>query len=255
MPSTPSRLRLAACWAVHFYTASGAVLALAALAATVRQQIPAAFACLYLAVVVDATDGTLARVAGVKRYIPHFDGAKLDDIVDYLTFVVVPLFLMLQVGLLDGWPGAAAAAGATLASAYRFCHADAKTPEHFFTGFPSYWNVLALYLYVLRPQPWVCATITAVLAVLVFAPLRFIYPSRTPWLRRSSVGLGLLWAVLVAAILARLPERPETLAVVSLLYPLYYTLASFWLDWRTRGITGLGPAVERAERKREEEPR
>ncbi|HZR84862.1 MAG TPA: CDP-diacylglycerol O-phosphatidyltransferase [Candidatus Binatia bacterium] len=230
--ATPAE-RVAA-WAVHVYTACGALTALAALVAAAGGRFAAAFGWLWLAVAIDATDGTFARAARVKQVLPHFDGAKLDDIVDYLTFVLVPIFVMLQAGILEGALGVVAATAATLASAYRFCHSAAKTADHFFTGFPSYWNIVALYLYVFEPAPAVSAALVLVLAALVLVPLRFIYPSRMPTLRRSSVGLGVVWAVLVGILVLRLESRPKTLAAVSLYYPLYYTLASFALDWESR---------------------
>lgn len=232
MRQPPSTARLIACWAVHFYTASGAVAAFAALHAIVVRDVRTAFWWLYVAVVIDASDGMLARLAEVKRHLPQFDGAKLDDIVDYLTFVLVPIVLMVEVGLLQGAFGIASACLALLASAYRFCHADAKTADHYFTGFPSYWNIVALYLYVFATPPVVCAALTFALAIAVFAPLRFLYPSRMTWLRASTVGLGLVWAVAVAAVLLSLPERATTLAAISLAYPAYYTLLSFYAQLR-----------------------
>jgi phosphatidylcholine synthase len=164
---TETVARRAAAWAVHLYTATGALTALAALIATTHGRISAAFGWLYLAVAIDASDGALARAARVKEVVPEFDGAKLDDIVDFLTFVLVPVFLMLQCGLLAGVPGALAASAAVLASAFRFCHASAKTADHFFTGFPSYWNVVALYLYVFDATPAASAALIAILAALV----------------------------------------------------------------------------------------
>jgi len=229
-----SRLRIAACWAVHVYTATGVVWAFAALHSISSGDVRWAFVWLYVAVVVDASDGVLARLAGVKQYLPQFDGAKLDDIVDYLTFVVVPVVLMVETGLLTGSVGLAAACAALLASAYRFCHAAAKTPDHYFTGFPSYWNVVALYLYVFAPGPVVGAALILFLAALVFAPLRFLYPSRMTWLRGLTVGLGIVWGIAVAAVLAQIPDRATSLAAASLAYPVYYTGLSFWLQWRGR---------------------
>lgn len=232
MTERPSPLRLVACWAVHAYTASGAVCAFAALHAVFARDVPVALWWLYVAVVVDASDGVLARLAQVKRYLPQFDGAKLDDIVDYLTFVVVPIVLLVEIGLLRGTLGMVAACSALLASAYRFCHADAKTADHYFTGFPSYWNVVALYFYVFETDPLWCALATLVLAALVFAPLRFLYPSRMSWMRATTVGLGIVWGFAVAAILLLLPERATGLALGSLAYPAYYTLLSFYAQWR-----------------------
>lgn len=232
MNEKASPLRLAACWAVHAYTASGVVAAFAALHSIFAGDVRTAFWWLYVAVAIDASDGVLARLADVKRHLPQFDGAKLDDIVDYLTFVVVPMVLMVETGMLHGRLGVASACLALLASAYRFCHADAKTADHYFTGFPSYWNIVALYLYVFEASPATSTAITFALAVLVFAPLRFLYPSRMAWMRASTVGLGLVWAVAVAAILLLLPERSTTLAAISLAYPAYYTLLSFYAQLR-----------------------
>jgi phosphatidylcholine synthase len=219
---------------VHLYTASGALTAFAALHAIAHGEIRRAFLWLWCAVAIDATDGTLARWADVKRHLPEFDGARLDDIVDYQTYVLVPIVLMIETGLLAGIAGQVAAIAALVASAYRFCHVDAKTPDHFFTGFPSYWNVLALYLYVYRlGAPW-NALVTLGLAILVFAPLRFVYPSRMAVLRVSTISLGAVWAAMTAWLVATIDAPPAGLAVISLLYPAYYAGLSFWLQWRDR---------------------
>jgi len=231
---THGTLRTAAAWSVHLLTATGAVTAFASLHAVFQGDVRAAFFWLYLAVCVDAVDGALARAARVKEVLPFFDGAKLDDVVDYMTFVLVPIVLLVETGLLVGPLGIGAACTALIASAYRFCHADAKTADHFFTGFPSYWNVVALYFYVFRLDAVACALATLALAGLVFAPLRFLYPSRMTWMRAPTVGLGILWGIAVALVLLRLPERAVGLATLSLAYPLYYTLLSFWVQWRGR---------------------
>jgi phosphatidylcholine synthase len=223
--------RRAAGWAVHLYTALGAVVSVFALLAAARGDAQEAFLWLSVGLVIDASDGALARLVGVKEVVPEYNGAELDDIVDYLNFVVVPIFLMLQLGLLEGTLGYVAAGSAVLASAYRFCHDDAKTPDHFFTGFPSYWNIVAFYVYLFDPGSAVAGVLTLFLAVLVFAPLRFVYPSRTLFLRPLTILLGLVWGALGLAILASLPEKATTLAAASLFYPIYYTLLSFYMQF------------------------
>ncbi len=226
----PLSSRRVAGFAVHAFTASGTVCAFLAALATHAGDTRAAFFWLAVAVAVDAVDGFLARLADVKSHVPEIDGARLDDIVDYMTFVLVPLFLLVRLGLLAGAPGLGAAILALLCSALRFVHTGAKTPDHLFTGFPSYWNVIALYAYVFAFTPGTTALLVAVLALLVLAPLRFIYPSRTVRLRGWSVALGLVWAGLLLAVIAALPGRAVGLATLSLGYPLYYVAASLWLD-------------------------
>ncbi len=113
------------------------------------------------ATVVDATDGVLARAADVERLTPGLDGARLDDIVDYVTFVFLPMLVVYRSGLVGGVPGFLTVSIVLLSSAYGFAFSDAKTGDHFFTGFPSYWNIVALYLYAAqlpRAFNWRCSS-------------------------------------------------------------------------------------------------
>ena len=128
----------------------------------------------------------------MKERTPQFNGARLDDIVDYLTFVFVPVFILRHDGLLPaGAVGLAVAAAVLLSSAYGFSREDAKTPDHFFTGFPSYWNIVAVYMVAIQLSPLVNAAILCGLVALVFVPIGYIYPSRTPRWQAATVALGL----------------------------------------------------------------
>ena len=139
---------------MHAYTASGTVLALLAVVAAVDGHPVRALWILLAALIIDGTDGTLARRLRVKETVPEFDGARLDDIVDYITYVFVPVVLLWTSGYLpDGPWGAVFAALPLLASSYQFCRTDAKTADHYFLGFPSYWNVVAFYVVVLEHSP------------------------------------------------------------------------------------------------------
>ena len=231
MSSIPSR---AAAWAVHAFTASGAVMGLASLLATVQGDYRTAFLWMIAATAVDGVDGWLARLARVGELAPGIDGKRLDDIVDYVTYVVAPAFLLLRAGLLPadaGWPVAAAI---LLSSAYGFSRTDAKTPDHFFTGFPSYWNIVALYLYVLGLDPSANAAVLLLFVALVFVPIGYIYPSRTSAWQVPTVALGTLWAVLMAGIVWMLPNVSRPAVLVSLVFPIYYLVVSLVLHARRR---------------------
>jgi len=227
--------RRAAAWAVHAYTASGVVIAFVALEAIDDGRFADAFRWLGLAMAIDCTDGTLARAVGVKRVLPFFDGTRLDDVVDYLTYVVVPIALLHEAGLIATW----VAAAPLLASAYGFCRTDAKSAEgfHHFRGFPSYWNVFALYAWLLPLSPAAATAWTLVFAALVFAPLKIVYPSRTVELRPVTIGLGLLWAAVMIVVVWTAPETPRALLWASLAYPAYYFGLSFWLQATTRSAS------------------
>jgi phosphatidylcholine synthase len=216
-------------WIAHLYTASGAVLALLATAMTFAHNFRAAFIFLVVAVFVDATDGVLARGLKVKERLPNFDGAKLDDIVDYLTYVFVPALIVWQADLVPlPFPVCAAM---LLSSAYGFAQGDAKVNDgdYFFTGFPSYWNIIAIYLYLLGLSPRTNAIVIVVLAVLVFVPIRYLYPSRTQALKVWTLLLGLAWAALVTWMVWRLPSVDGPWTLLSLLFPVYYIVLSLWL--------------------------
>jgi len=217
---------------VHAYTASGAVLALAMTLAVIHNRYRTAFLLMVAATVIDATDGLFARMARVKEETPGFDGARLDDIVDYLTFVFVPVLLVLEAGLLAaGWGGVAGGA-MLLSSAYGFAALDAKTDDHFFTGFPSYWNIAALYLYAGRLPTVLNSVILLALSVLVFVRIGYVYPSRTPVLRGLTIALCILWSLMLLQIIGRLPDVPASLLVGSLFFPVYYVVLSFVLHAR-----------------------
>lgn len=224
-----------AAWSVHLYTASGAVLALLAWDATASGAYGAAFAWMAAALCIDCTDGTLARRFRVKDVLPTFDGARLDDIVDYLNYVFIPLLLAVHAGVLPAGPtGLAVAAAPLLASGYGFCQIDAKTEDHFFKGFPSYWNVVVFYFYVLRTPVWFNAATLLVFSVLVFVPLKYFYPSRTPTARRTTYALGGVWALTFVLLLAGFPSPPLWLGWLSLFFPVYYLGMSVHLHVRSQ---------------------
>ena len=219
-------------WLVHLYTALGAIVGFFSILAIEQGSFREAFFLMALTVVIDATDGSLARAARVKELIPWFDGNLLDEIVDYLNFVIAPCFFLVHADLLPPQDSLWLAALPLLASAYGFCRTDAKTADNFFLGFPSYWNIVVFYLYVLQAPLWVNAFLIIALSILVFVPIKFIYPSRSPRFRVPLNILGAVWGVAVLYMIYRLPHIDRTLAVASLLFPAYYTALSLWLEFR-----------------------
>jgi phosphatidylcholine synthase len=228
------RCVVTAAWLVHLYTASGVVLALLATRAVIDYNYRAAFFWLWLQVVIDATDGMLARRARVAERIPWFDGGKLDDIVDYLTYVFVPALCVWRAVLVpDAWTMPMAMA-MLLASGYGFSRTDAKTSDHFFTGFPSYWNVVVFYLIVAGWPSWVNGVVLLTGVVLVFVPIRYVYPSRTPVLQLFTNTIGAIWSALMLLMLWQYPDESRLVMWVSLVFPVYYGALSLWLHLQRR---------------------
>jgi phosphatidylcholine synthase len=231
-------------WCVHFYTALGLVAA-GFMALAIYDGTPASFRMAFLlmltATIIDATDGTLARLIKVKEVLPKFDGRRLDDLIDFQTYTSLPLLLIWRAQLLpagqDFWlllP--------LLASAYGFCQVSAKTEDGYFLGFPSYWNIVAFYLYVLKPPPVATVVLLATFALLTFVPARYLYPTHRGRLNRWANVLAAPWCVLLAGIIAYLPVDAgdelsahatlQLLTLISLSYPVLYLVTSWIITLR-----------------------
>ncbi len=235
-------LQKALCWGVHFYTALGQVCA-AAIAVLIvsggADDFRWAFIIMGIALFVDATDGTLARRVRVKEVLPGFDGRRLDDIIDFQTYTALPLFLVWKAGLMPvGWEWTLIVAA--LASLYGFCQTNIKTDDGYFLGFPSYWNLIAFYLYVMPAPGWVAVTIVLSLSVLTFVPTRYLYPSQGGRLNMVTNVLGAIWALTLIWVFTCMPAgaRPGaetwTAAAVSLFFPVWYMVVSFAVEFKIR---------------------
>jgi phosphatidylcholine synthase len=219
-----------AAWLVHLYTASGGVIGMMALFAAADGQVRIAFLLLCLTTLIDATDGILARKAQVSWVLPRFSGAMVDNVIDVLTFVWVPVFIMGSQHLL---PSLAWTAVPIIAALYAYGQVDMKTDDAFFLGFPSYWNFIALYMFWLRPEPVIAVLMVVIPGILSFIPTRYLYPSKNPILSKTSWLMGSVWSVLVLYLLTQ--ESPDrNLVLLSLFYPVYYLALSFYLDLRVR---------------------
>lgn len=232
-------------WGVHAYTALGLVAAAGIAALLVSGGASAirwSFGLMLVATLVDSTDGTLARRVRVKEVLPGFDGRKLDDITDFLTYTFLPLMLIWRAELLP--PGQEFwLLAPLLASAYGFCQVEAKTADGYFLGFPSLWNVVAFYLYVLQLPGWAALGVILALAGLTFVPSRYLYPSQPGPLNTLSNLLGAVWAGLVLWVLWHLPSGDSpgsradfgpvrSIVLISLFYPAFYLVVSWTISAR-----------------------
>lgn len=227
-------MRRAAALAVHAYTASGIVLALLMVHYADAHDVRTVLWLFLAAMVVDGTDGMLARRVGVKEVLPGFDGALLDNIVDYTTYAFAPMVLLWANGFLpSGWGGLVASIP-LLASCVQFCRTDAKTDDHFFLGFPSYWNIVAFYAIAMSWSTTLATVVLMVCALLVFVPIKYVYPSRTEAIWQVTFALTAAWFVLYAVITATLPDPAGWAIWGSLAYLAYYVGLSLWLTFRPR---------------------
>lgn len=229
-------------WGVHLFTSLGLVAAAGIAVLIVRggdDDFRSAFALMLVATLIDAVDGSLARLARVKQVLPHFDGRRLDDIIDFHTYTSLPLLLIWRAGVLPGW-WSGLLLFPLLASAFGFSRIAAKTADGYFLGFPSYWNVVAFYLYFLEPPAWFSIGAITLLSVLTFVPTRYLYPTQPGALNRLTTLLGVVWAAMLVFTLSVPREQRRGPVIISLFFPAYYMLASWWISSR---VIASGPIM------------
>jgi len=194
-------VQAAPAWAVHALTASSALFALLALDSVLDERWRMALLWLLCALAVDGIDGTLARAVDVKRRTPGFDGAALDLIVDYLTYVFVPTLFIWRAGLVpDAW-ALPLAALIQYSALYHFARSDMKTEDNYFRGFPALWNLVAFYLWVIGTSPEAGGAVVAVLALSSFTSVTFVHPFRVRDFGVALPALATVWGLATAALL------------------------------------------------------
>lgn len=227
----PLTARKALAWSVHLFTATGAIWGLLTLLAIFEQNWRMTIVWMIVAMFVDGFDGMLARWFRVKEYARGVDGGLMDNIIDYLNYVVVAAFILIKApNLMPAGFELPAAFSILLTSAYQFSQVDAKTDEqsYFFKGFPSVWNFLVIYLMLIGLNPWINLLILVACNILVFVPVRYLYPTRSTRLRRLTLGITYLYGVIGAWGLLQYPSVPQWVVWVSFGYVAYYTLLSLF---------------------------
>jgi phosphatidylcholine synthase len=185
-------------FSVHLLTASGSFLAFLSLVAAAEKQWTAMFLWLGLALFVDGIDGPIARRLDVKEVLPTWSGELLDNIIDYVTYVLIPAFALYQSGFMGEGLSFLSAAIIVVSSAIYYADTGMKTKENFFKGFPVVWNMVVFTLFVIEPGEWVSFAVVLIAALLTFLPLNFLHPVRVQRLRPLNLGIFLGWCALSA---------------------------------------------------------
>jgi phosphatidylcholine synthase len=219
-------VRVALAYGVHLFTATGAVWGFLGLLAIFEHNWRMMIIYMIVAMLVDGFDGMLARWADVKKYANGIDGALLDNILDYLNYVVVPALFLVEADVLPESVRLLAACSILLTSAYQFTQSDAKTDDHHFKGFPSYWNVAALYMLLMNLPQWWNFGFLMLFNVLVFIPIKYIYPSRNNYLRTLTLALTYLYGAIGIWGLLLYPNQPKWVVWASFIYVAYYLVLS-----------------------------
>lgn len=216
--------------AVHLLTGLGAVCALLAVEAAMTQAWPRVFLWLGIAFLIDGIDGPIARAVDVRQNLPRFSGERIDLVIDYLTYVFVPAFVLLAAGRLPESLAHGLAAFILLSSLFHFSDLESKSSDLAFVGFPAIWNILAFYVFALDIGPWVTAALILACIIATFVPLHWVHPVRVTPLRPLTLVLTVLWSG--AALVTVMEDFPAAAwaQTTFMLVALYGLALSAWLS-------------------------
>ncbi|CEG57046.1 phosphatidylcholine synthase [Legionella fallonii] len=228
-------LHYLAAWGVHLFTASAACIGVFTLYKIYQHEYTFALWLMAITVFIDAVDGSLARLVHIKNILPKIDGALLDNIVDFVNYVITPcFFLLVKPDMLPSEYSVFIITAITITSSYQFCQSDAKTPDHFFKGFPCYWNIAVFYMYILHTSMNFNALLLTLFCILIFVPVKYVYPSRLDYLTDSKLlkilmhCCSLIYGVSSACLLIFYPETDKLWLSLSLGYIGMYLFLSFY---------------------------
>lgn len=214
---------------MHILTALGAGLGLWALILTYDGFYQEAIWVLAVSAIIDSIDGALARIVKTKEHAPAIDGALMDNVVDFITWTIAPLLWLYATMEINIWVLLICA----VASSFGFSNIRAKTEDNFFLGFPSYWNIVAFYIFLLNLPTEFASVVLLMFAIVTFLPVKFVYPTRTSFLRSLTLILGVIFALQLLALLYYFDESHPWLVYSSFAFPFYYFGLSFYMNIKT----------------------
>ncbi len=224
LPKADFSPRTLAAFAVHVFTACGAACALLALMAAAGADWTQMFLWLGVALIVDGVDGTFARHLHVAELLPRWSGDVLDFVVDYATYVLVPAYAIAIGGVLAASVALPLGLIVAITGAIYFADRRMKTSDSYFRGFPALWNIVAFYLFLLKPAPWFAALAVLVLAAATFAPIYFVHPVRVPRWRIVNLVALVLWAGLAIFALTQRLDPPGWAAAALAAIAIYFVI-------------------------------
>lgn len=209
-------------------TASGALAGFLALQAAFDDDIRGALVWLVVCQVLDGIDGPIARRFDVTVHVPNIDGRVLDLVVDYVTCVVVPTVLLINLELAPSRLSSPLAAVILISSALWFARVDQETDDAWFRGFPAMWNIVVPSFLILGTSQGAVAVICAAGCALQLSNVEFPHIVRAPAMRRLTVAITVVYFSVFVALSATYPRSNSGLRLVVLVAPVYIAFIVVW---------------------------
>lgn len=227
-----------AAWSVHALTMTGLLWVILATQALMTGNIKAFWLWLGVAIVVDAMDGPLARKARVTEVVPWFSGVMMDNVVDYMTWTMLPaIFMVHYLPLGPGVLPLVAAAMAMVSSMFCYANTKMKSSDWYFVGFPAAWNVVAITLWLFGTAPLTNWIVVVAFTILAVVPWKWIHPFRVEHLRWANATAAVTWVIATASWVVAYPQSPTLLVVA-------WWVSGVWLLVVSAQRTIMGPALK-----------
>jgi phosphatidylcholine synthase len=197
---------------VHLWTLTGLVFATWALKETIEGNLDPAARLLLAVLLVDFSDGTLARVLRVKERMPLISGEVIDYIHDLVGLTFVPMIFFWKAGLFLEPFGFPLAVAATLSATLKYGMKASVLRLGYSLGAPPIFFSIFL-CYFLALGPLVSTLYASGLVLLVLLPVRFPITSlvTTHWQPGWQSLTNYLVALFALPIMVWLREAPRWL--------------------------------------------
>ena len=227
---TTSRQRRAGI-GIHLVTASGAIAGLLALQSVIDGSTRAALMWLIVCQILDAIDGPVARRLNVTIHAPMIDGHILDLVIDYVSCVVVPIALMIELEVLPPHTQIWIAALMIFTSALWFARTDQETPDVWFNGFTAGWNIVVPTFIILGTDQQIAGLIVVALGLSQLTNIAFPHIVRVRAMRKVTYTATALYLVALTIASATYPNSPSWTHFALYLGPTYLAAIVVWRTW------------------------
>lgn len=216
---------------LHAFTASGAIAGLLSLSAVMNGHIRAGLIWLIVCQLIDGFDGPLARRIDITTHAPQINGHILDLVVDYVTCVVVPVALFIELDMLPKGREFWFAALIIFTGALWYARTDQETDDHWFNGFPAAWNIVVPTLLILDANNATKQLVIIFLCGLSLSKVQFPHIVRVTKLRPITLTVAVIYFVALTWLSAQFPNGPDWAKPILVIAPLYIVGLSIWKTW------------------------
>ena len=219
-------------WGVHLFTSSGLITGFLALIAIGEKNWSVAFLWLFVSLVIDGIDGSLARLFQVKEVLPSMDGKNIDFVIDFANYAIVPAYFFYMAKMVPQVWMFPCLTLILLSSALYYGKDGMVADEQYFVGFPVLWNIVVFYcFFIFQNNLELNVAIVIIFAILHFVPVKYAYPSRSKKYFWLHLIVSLSWFIGAGLVLFYFPQRIFLIEVLLIAVIFYFAVIAMMDTW------------------------